>query len=284
MSQARDCGRREFADQLNGAVRQLRQSADLNELGATLLNASAEFATAAAWFRLEDDALEGGGMRAAETGAASGFELAVPLSSANAFAGAVETRDPVIAAATASELSEPIAALVAPSGVNRVSIHPLVVGEKVPALVCAWGSVHDSALELLTQVASGVWAEISKPPAAKLVQITPPEPSAVAQPKPRPAWEELSADEQQIHLRAQRFARVQVAEMRLHEAEAVQSGRTSRDLYSELRKSIDSAREAYRQSFFACPSMVDYFHLELVRTLAHDDPELLGTDYPGPMV
>jgi hypothetical protein len=30
--------------------------------------------------------------------------------------------------------------------------------------------------------------------------------------------------------------------------------------------------------------MVDYLHLELIRTLANDDAELLGKDYPGPMV
>ena len=52
-----------------------------------------------------------------------------------------------------------------------------------------------------------------------------------------------------------------------------------------LRKSIDAAREAFRPSFFApCSSMVDYLHLELVHTLANDDPDLLGDNYPGPMV
>jgi hypothetical protein len=30
--------------------------------------------------------------------------------------------------------------------------------------------------------------------------------------------------------------------------------------------------------------MVDYLHLELVRTLANDDPELLGENYPGVIV
>ena len=33
----------------------------------------------------------------------------------------------------------------------------------------------------------------------------------------------------------------------------------------------------------AAKSMVDYFHLELVHTLANDDPALLGQDYPGPL-
>jgi len=30
--------------------------------------------------------------------------------------------------------------------------------------------------------------------------------------------------------------------------------------------------------------MVDYLHLELLRTLANDDSDLLGKDYPGPLV
>jgi hypothetical protein len=30
--------------------------------------------------------------------------------------------------------------------------------------------------------------------------------------------------------------------------------------------------------------MVDYLHLELTRTLANEDPDLLGSTYPGPLV
>jgi hypothetical protein len=29
--------------------------------------------------------------------------------------------------------------------------------------------------------------------------------------------------------------------------------------------------------------MVDYFHIEAVRTLANDDESLLGPEYPGPL-
>jgi hypothetical protein len=38
------------------------------------------------------------------------------------------------------------------------------------------------------------------------------------------------------------------------------------------------------QFFTPCASMVDYLHLELARTLAYDDADLLGTTYPGPLV
>jgi hypothetical protein len=92
-------------------------------------------------------------------------------------------------------------------------------------------------------------------------------------------------EEQRVHLRAQRFARVEAAAMRLQEGTAVQAGRLRRNLYEALRGRIDAARELFRKDFFAnCPSMVDYLHLELVHTLANDDAELLGKDYPGPMV
>jgi len=81
------------------------------------------------------------------------------------------------------------------------------------------------------------------------------------------------------------FARVQTAELRLHEADAVQAARAQRRVYDALQSQIDAARESFRRSFFEpCASMVDYLHLELVRTLANDDLELLGKNYPGPMV
>jgi hypothetical protein len=95
---------------------------------------------------------------------------------------------------------------------------------------------------------------------------------------------ELFGEQERLHLKARRFARVQVAEMRLREAAAVHSGAAQKNLYECLRPRIDAARAAMRDKFFEpCPGMLDYLHLELVRTLAHDDPELLGKDYPGPL-
>jgi hypothetical protein len=142
--------------------------------------------------------------------------------------------------------------------------------------------VHGSAIELLAQVAAAVWSALSgpEPEAAPpdLVTIAPAEPAAPIAPA-EPA--ELGP----LHLRARRFARVEVAKLRLFEADAVRAGRARRNLYEALRDSIDAARETFRQSFLApCPGIPDYLHLELVRTLANDDPELLGKTYPGPLV
>lgn len=87
------------------------------------------------------------------------------------------------------------------------------------------------------------------------------------------------------HLRAQRFARVRVAEIQLYHAAAMKSGRSSRDVYTALKTEMDAAREAYREKFLTpVNGTADYLHVEFVRTLANDDAALLGPGYPGPLV
>ena len=189
---------------------------------------------------------------------------------------------------TPAEVSFPLWDLFGHTADGRVSIYPVVVNDRVRILIYAWGQVLGPAIELLTEVAAAVWSAIPEPAEpSELIAIAPAPTAAAAAVTEEPAmtWENLSAEEQQAHLRAQRFARVQVAEMRLFEAESVQAGRNQGNLYETLRKSIDAARETFRKRFFSsCASMVDYLDLELARTLANDDRTLLGETYPGPLV
>jgi hypothetical protein len=266
-----DHARREQAEQLNQAVRRLRIAPDPGELCATLADAAARLASGTILFRVAE-------------GTATSDRIEVPLGDAPALAATAESQDPLIAAATPGEVSAPLVELLGHTPDMRVSILPVVAGEKVAALVYCWGTVQVAALELLAQVASAVWSAIPVPP-PRLVSIAMAADPPPVQAKPAAAWQELPPAEQQIHLRAQRFARVQAAEMRLYHAEVVQVARGRRNLYEALRQPIDDARRAFRTRFFAgCPSMVDYLHLELTRTLANDDPDLLGSTYPGPLV
>jgi hypothetical protein len=109
----------------------------------------------------------------------------------------------------------------------------------------------------------------------ELNRAVPAEPVAV----PRP-----SQEEEELRLRAQRFARVRVAEMRLYRAQAVHAGRAAKRLYAELKEDIDFARLTFEREYLsASAAMPDYLHAELVRTLASDDVSALGPDYPGPL-
>ncbi len=269
---------RECADRLNQSVRRLRQAETSADLGATLVDAAAAFATGAALFVVEGQSARLENVRGVEAEELPArFEI--PLAAAPALAGVIETRDPVTAAALPSQISEALVDLLGHSPDIRVSLVPIVAGAGVPAILYAWGSAEESALELLAQVASAVWTALAAPP------VRQPEPLVAIAPAAPSAWELLSPEEQQTHLRAQRFARVQAAEMRLFESEALQTGRSQRNIYGALGKSIDAARSQFREKFFAVsPGMLDYLHLELVRTLANDDAALLGPDYPGPLV
>lgn len=290
--EARGRARRELADQLNQAVRRIRQAGSHDELAATLLDAAMSFAGGAAVFTIAEGVAQGDKIRGVAAEEADGFtSLEIPLSAAPALASAVATRDPVIAATTVGEVSARLITIASHTADGRAYIYPLVVEDGVPALLYCWGPVHGAVIELLAQVSAAVWDSlvvpepVPEPPQPELPQLITIAGVPAAAPSPASSWAALPAEEQAIHLRAQRFARVQVAEMRLNEAAAVQAGRTQRDLYGALRTRIDAARTTFRQKFFAhSSSMVDYIHVEMVRTLAHDDADLLGKDYPGPLV
>jgi len=267
---AREHARREQAERLNQAVRRLRIAPDADELCATLADAAIRLAGGVILFRVAEDT-------------ATSDRIDVPFAGAPALAAAVESQDPLVAAAIPGELSAPLVELLAHPPGTRVSIFPVAAGERASALLYCWGTVQEAALELLAQAASAVWSALPVPP-PQLVNIAPADPPPV-EASPAAAWEDLPPAEQKIHLRAQRFARVQAAEIRLYHADVVQVGRSRRNLYEALRQPIDDARQAFRTRFYAgCPSMVDYLHLELTRTLANDDPYLLGSTYPGPLV
>ena len=94
-----------------------------------------------------------------------------------------------------------------------------------------------------------------------------------------------SDDERRLHNDARRFARLLVSEIKLYNKDKVEAGRQEGDLYDRLREDIDRSRQMYDKRV-APPvaARYDYFHQELVNTLAEGDPSKLGSDYPGAAV
>jgi hypothetical protein len=76
---------------------------------------------------------------------------------------------------------------------------------------------------------------------------------------------------------ARRYARLLVAEIRLYHERAVDQGRRERNLLTRLAPEIERARRVYDEQVPAVVrSRTDFFHLELIRTLAGGDASLLG--------
>ena len=93
---------------------------------------------------------------------------------------------------------------------------------------------------------------------------------------------QLSPAEQQTHLEARRLARLLVSEIELYNKAEIIEGRQSKDLYRRLKLDIERSRQTYARRFGPkVGKQLDYFQDELVRTLAGNDPSLLGSNGPA---
>jgi len=96
---------------------------------------------------------------------------------------------------------------------------------------------------------------------------------------------EVSDEERRYHQDARRFARLLVSEIKLYNEQKVKDGRDRSDIYERLREEIDRSRQMYDKRVH--PSVApryDYFHHELVATLAGGHADKLGAGYPGTAV
>ena len=90
----------------------------------------------------------------------------------------------------------------------------------------------------------------------------------------------LSPEEQELHRRANRVAKVSMQDIKMLRPEQVRLGRQNRDLCIRLKDDIEKAHREYDRRFK--PIMdhpVDYFYRWLVEILADGDPHALG-EYP----
>lgn len=94
---------------------------------------------------------------------------------------------------------------------------------------------------------------------------------------------EVPEEERRLHNDARRFARLLVSEIKLYNEKKVLEGRDAGDLYDRLKEAIDRSREMYDKRVQPpVAAKFDYFHYELVNSLADGDQGRLGTTYPGP--
>ena len=107
--------------------------------------------------------------------------------------------------------------------------------------------------------------------------------AAAAPARATDAFAQLSPEDAEIHRKAQRFARLLMDEIKLYNQAKVAEGRKNKDLYDRLRDDIEKSRSTYSKRYGqSAAANADYFTQELVRSLAGDDPSILGSNYhPG---
>jgi hypothetical protein len=292
--------RRELSERLNQLGRRLDQAGKAEDWVAALLDGAQAFTARTILFSAFGSVVRYEGHRSSTSlpvGEIAGLEIGVE--DAPAFHGVIDSQDTVITLRGATELSEKLAALLGDGADRRVCLLPVVSGRgeserQVSAILYAESEgepLDVNVLELLCTLAGSTYdcrrmaaLLTTTAKAGSLMVIGPAAPALASARTNEPDWTRLPKEEQEVHLKAQRFARVRVAEMRLYLSQAVKDGRANARLYLALRGEIDRGRAQFKHEFMHVASIIDYFHQELLRTLANDDEALLGADYPGPLV
>lgn len=253
---------RETSERFNQTARRLRLAETPDEWRAILMESAAPHCARAGLFQTADD----------------------EVAKAPAIATVIESKDTTVALRTLSELGPKVIAEFGESPSTKSYLFPILAGDRVVAVLYAEqgdSGLDRNALELLATLAGGTAPEppaVSAPP--DLIQLVGAKPKSAATASIETST--LSEEEQELRVRAQRFARVRVAELRLYDSAAVRHGREMRDIYGVLRSKIDSARQEFEREYLqSSPGMTDYLHEELIRTLANNDVEAMGAEYPG---
>lgn len=184
---------------------------------------------------------------------------------------------------------------------NACTIFPLVVKDKVAAVLYvdsgskASSPADYAAVEVLTRFAC-VWLEHeagkrqaapggegsteASTPGTSVTSM--PGPASTAAPSSEPSLGNVPADEQEIHKKAQRFAKLLVDEIKLYNQAKVAEGKQNRSIYKLLREDIEKSRATYEKRYGGTPAASGkYFDSEVIRILADNDRSLLGSDFPG---
>jgi hypothetical protein len=286
VDQAAIQSRRALSEELNQMMRRLRPCESTEEVARWLVDSASSFGGPAALFEVTGEQVRGVLSRGFDGVDRESVEvLDVPLAEAPALRDSIQQRETVVASGAAAEVSSRIFDALRQTPGGKVHLYPMMIQEKVVAVLYVTGqNVESAALELLTE-AAGRMAQILSAEERPVVSKPAPELIGISgvdmRPNSTPPTDLRRAARE---ARARWFARSEVARMRLAQRKALERGRMERDIYSALRPQIEAARRSYRQDFLAVsPVIVDYLHRELVG-LANNDPNLLGPEYPGSLV
>jgi hypothetical protein len=282
-------------DLLNAAAATIHESTSQAEILRHLLEGAARFCGRAALFVLKSGSMNGW--------QGTGFDnndavKTMTLSASAGLAGrAVHSRSPV--SGRIGEFDSGFVTAVGNPLDGDCLVLPLVVREKVAAVLYADAgklpdaTVDGSALTLLCRF-TAVWLELTalrKAGVTAPADETQPHPTAVSQapqaaaaapaPAPAPAIPAMAAEEDDLHKKAKRFARLLVDEIKLYNQSKVIEGKQNRDLYVRLREDIEKSRATYDKRFGETPAAsANYFTQELIRILADNDVALMGGTFP----
>jgi hypothetical protein len=173
------------------------------------------------------------------------------------------------AAASAGEASAPVANAAAEAPIPTMVAEGLIAQETIAQETIA--EAHSAAAAVQSAVAEMERALAEPLPIGhaeiELTPETPPVPS-------------IPLEEQEVHRKAQRFARLLVDEIKLYNQAKVAEGRKKKDVYDRLKEAIEKSRGTYQKRYGnTVAASGNYFQHEIIRSLAEDDLSIMGANF-----
>jgi hypothetical protein len=165
-----------------------------------------------------------------------------------------------------------------------------MVEEGAPVVPPAGATSQETTAGLYSGAAGGdVSAHAEREPVPGAPNETVAAPTSMQEPPAEvPAFDiaKLPAEQQELHRRANRVAKVSMQDIRMLRPNDVKSGKEHKDLCHRLRDYIERAHKEYDRRFQAILGHpVDYFYDWMVEILADGDPGALGEyPYPSPVL
>jgi hypothetical protein len=156
-------------------------------------------------------------------------------------------------------------------------------GQQSASVASAAFAVPAMAAASVTAEASSAIAEVQ----STVVEMDP----ALAEPLPigdaetkatleTPPVSSISPEDQDVHHKAQRFARLLIDEIKLYNQAKVAEGRKHKDLYDRLKETIEKSRATYQKRYGkTVAASGNYLQNEVIRSLAEDDPSIMGANF-----
>src|SRR5437899_2521352 len=95
-----------------------------------------------------------------------------------------------------------------------------------------------------------------------------------------PPVSSISPEDQDVHRKALRFARLLIDEIKLYNQAKVAEGRKHKDLYDRLKETIEKSRATYQKRYGkTVAASGNYFQNEIIRSLAEDDLSIMGANF-----
>jgi hypothetical protein len=199
---------------------------------------------------------------------------------------AIQARNP--AAGPAQEFDTGFVKSMKVPADGQCLVLPLVVKDKVAAMIYAdagtvpGGTLDSSGLQALTRFAA-IWLELAalrKAGGSSATEEVPQPAVAMAASAPVSSPATAGSDEDELHKKARRFAKLLVEEIKLYNQPRVEEGRQHKDLYDRLKVDIEKSRSTYDKRYAeSAVASADYFTQELIRILADNDASLMGAGF-----